>query len=326
MASPVHPHPSSEAEVFARRLFEHLGYEVKTEAVIAGLRVDLVVERDGSKSPVEVKWWGKHGVPLSGLREVAARLHSITQIAPEFSNPILVVIQDVSPQARAWADETFAVKIWDNSFLRKKTKRYDDLSRQLSELSGDRHDNLSADANVEATNRLIQRLRKHQVSDGLTWKEYEQLCQEVITFLFDPFLYGFQAQTETTDGANRYDFICRIKPGDSFWDALRTDFRTRSVLFECKNHDKPITADQIYSTERYLFSGALRTVCMLISRKGADDGCRRAAQGALREAGKLILLLSNTDLIKMLELKAEADGPTSYLDEQIWKFITTLPR
>ena len=82
----------------------------------------------------------------------------------------------------------------------------------------------------------------------------------------------------------------------------------------------------MYSTERYLFLGALRTVCFLISRKGADEGCHRAAQGALRESGKLVLLLSNKDLAEMLRLKAEEDGPTSYLDEKIWQFITTLPR
>jgi hypothetical protein len=70
----------------------------------------------------------------------------------------------------------------------------------------------------------------------------------------------------------------------------------------------------------------LRTVCFLISRKGADEGCRRAAQGALRESGKLVLLLSNRDLIAMLRLKPEEDGPTSYLDEKIWQFITTVPR
>jgi hypothetical protein len=113
---------------------------------------------------------------------------------------------------------------------------------------------------------------------------------------------------------------------DMGWETLRVDFRTRSILFECKNYKDPITADQVYSTERYLFSGALRTVCFLISRKHPDEGCKRAAQGALREAGKLILLLSNQDLITMLKLKAEEDGPTSYLDEKIWKFITTLPR
>ncbi len=326
MARSVRSNPWSEAERFAKGLFERLGYNVKTEVLtIAGVRVDMVVQRDGLKCPVEVRWW-QGGGTLTQLRQVAARLHSIAKIEPGFSSPIIVVIGEISAQARAWADQTFAVRIWDSAFLRETTRPYEDLSEQLRKLSGDETSNLPANVNVDGAKRLIRRLQDHEAHDGLSPTEYEKLCQEVIAFLFDPDLYGFEPQTETTDGANRYDFICRIKPGEPFWDALRADFRTRSVLFECKNYEKPITADQIYSTERYLFSGALRTVCVLISRRGADDGCRRAAQGALREAGKLILLLSNADLIKMLELKAEPDGPISYLDEQIWKFITTLPR
>jgi hypothetical protein len=144
--------------------------------------------------------------------------------------------------------------------------------------------------------------------------------------LFDPHLYGFESQVETSDGANRYDFICRIKPGDPFWDAIKMDFRTRSILFECKNYSEPITADQIYSTERYLFSRALRSVCLLISRLNSDDSAKRAAQGTMRESGKLILLVCNADLIRMLRLKAQNENPTEILDEMIWDFIIRLPR
>lgn len=174
--------------------------------------------------------------------------------------------------------------------------------------------------------RLAERLRLHSEHGGLTSGEYEAICLEAVSYLFSPSLYGFETQSRTTDGAHRYDFICRIKPGDSFWDGLRTDFHTRSILFECKNYSCPITADQIYSTERYLLSGALRMVCFLISRKGPDDGCKNAAQGVFREARKLILLLSNDDLIKMLELKLTGSEPTMYLDEKIWKFTVALSR
>jgi hypothetical protein len=172
---------------------------------------------------------------------------------------------------------------------------------------------------------LIRRLTDHEEHGEMSPADYEALCQEVMAFLFDPHLYGFQSQAKTTDGANRYDFICRILLDNSFWDTVRSDFRTRSILFECKNYAEPITADQVYSTERYLFSSALRTVCFLISRKGPDEGCKRAAQGALRESGNLILLLSNGDLVQMIRLRADENGPTNYVDEKIWQFIITLP-
>ena len=200
---------------------------------------------------------------------------------------------------------------------------------------GQKLDQLSADdpvlpklnpATESESERLIVRLGAHLRQNVLTPSDYEELCQEVFVHLFDPDLYGFQRQSATTDGGNRYDFICRIKPGNAFWDTLRHDFRTRAILFECKNYEKPIGPDQVYSTERYLFSGGLRTVCLLISRLSPSDGALRAAQGAMREAGKLIILLSNEDLIAMLKLKSTPDGPENYLDERIWNFIVSLPR
>jgi hypothetical protein len=52
----------------------------------------------------------------------------------------------------------------------------------------------------------------------------------------------------------------------------------------------------------------------------------RAAQGAMRESGKLILVLSNLDLIAMLETSEDQDGAENLLDERIWRFIISLPR
>lgn len=52
----------------------------------------------------------------------------------------------------------------------------------------------------------------------------------------------------------------------------------------------------------------------------------RAVQGAMREASKMILLLSNADLVAMIRLKDTPEGPESYLDERIWNFIISLPR
>ena len=117
-----------------------------------------------------------------------------------------------------------------------------------------------------------------------------------------------------------------LQPGNAFWDSVRQDFRTKAILFECKNYNDPISPDQIYSTERYLFSGALRTVCILTSRLGPSDGAIRAAQGTMRESGKLLILLSNADLIEMLKLSPQERAAEDFLDKRIWDFIVSLPR
>ncbi len=46
----------------------------------------------------------------------------------------------------------------------------------------------------------------------------------------------------------------------------------------------------------------------------------------MREAGKLIVLLSNDDLIELVRLSAEKGAAENYLDEKIWDFVVSLPR
>jgi hypothetical protein len=318
-----------EAEDFVAELFRRLGYEVQREVRVAGMEVDIIIQKDDVSSPVEVKFTtGKF--PLTRLRDTAVRMLSLQSMRDDLVSPLIVIVGETTNEAKGWAQEQFKLRVWDADTLREKARPHKDLYQKLTALTGaevkaiDETDTQKKERADAA--ELIQKLEEHEDKNGITPKQYEQLCLKVMAFLFDPFLYGFEKQAETTDGGNRYDFICRIKDGNSFWNSIRSDFRTRSILFECKNYEKPITADQVYSTERYLFAGALRTVCFLISRKGPDTSCDRAAQGALREAGKLILLLSNRNLIEMLHLKFEEDGPTSYLDQKIWQFITTLPR
>lgn len=45
----------------------------------------------------------------------------------------------------------------------------------------------------------------------------------------------------------------------------------------------------------------------------------------MREAGKLIILLSNDDPIQLICLSAES-AAENYLDEKIWNFVVSLPR
>jgi hypothetical protein len=315
---------------WAAELFHQLHYTVQKEIRIAGVGVDLLITRDEQSIPVEVST----SASLAVIRQKAARLHSIREVAPSYARPILITLAVMKGETKDWIEGALGIVLWDQATLYEVAKPFEPLVRRLSAFLGSEStadgEQPSDQANKQPSdqaNALIRRLTDHEERGDISSADYEALCLEVMAFLFDPDLHGFAPQAKTTDGANRYDFICRIQSGNRFWDSVRSDFRTRSILFECKNYAEPITADQIYSTERYLFSVALRTVCFLISRKGPDESCKRAAQGALRESGKLILLFSNRDLVQMIKLRNDQeDGATGYLDEKIWQFITTLPR
>ena len=312
-------------EDLVAELFSALGYTVERETRAGGVFLDMVVKHNGLSSPVEVS--GRGGRVMDKLIADAARLRSVVGQGTGLSNPILVVGGPLTDQAKAWSEQQFDLRIWDGNVLKEKTALFSDLHRRLTEFVGEEQPQSHAvDETSTEREALQEALRNHIEKNTLRPTDYENICMSVFKHLFDPYLYGFERQTETSDGANRYDFICRILPGNGFWDGLRQDFRTKAVLFECKNYEHEIGPDQVYSTERYLFTGALRTVCLLVSRLGPNAGAIRAAQGAMRESGKLLILPSNQDLIDMLGLKTQEGGPESFLDKKIWDFVISLPR
>jgi hypothetical protein len=98
------------------------------------------------------------------------------------------------------------------------------------------------------------------------------------------------------------------------------------VVFEFKNHTRFITQGEIYSTEKYLFVPAMRSVALIISRKGADKNAKAVMRGALRETGKLMLSLSLDDIYKMLEMKDKGDDPNTLLFELLDEMLMKLER
>ncbi len=315
------------AEELVARLFLALGYRVEREIALSGVRVDMVVTKNGTPVPVEVVARTDHRNILNKLSADAARLQSVFSISST-REAIIAVFGPLSPAAKNWSETQFGLTIWDLDEILHKAVPFPELHQELTDFAAGIPARPAApkDVRIDPGLSLIDELERHIQKNTLSPTQYEELCRRAFIYVFDPDLYGFKRQAQTSDGANRYDFICRIKSGQPFWDDLRTDFHTKALLFECKNYDEKITADQVYSTERYLFKGAVRAVCFLISRLGPDDGCIRAAQGAMRESGKLILLLSNEDLIELIKLKSDEGGPEDFLDEKIWNFTISLPR
>lgn len=156
--------------------------------------------------------------------------------------------------------------------------------------------------------------------------EYENKCAEILKYLFDENLNGWNKQLRTDDELNRYDLICRVKRGNEFWEFLINEFHSRYIVFEFKNYCNKVKQTQVYTTEKYLFQKALRNVCFMISRNGLDDSALTATKGILRETGKLIINLKDEDLYKMLKLKASGSEPSDYLFERVDEFLLKLSK
>ena len=103
------------------------------------------------------------------------------------------------------------------------------------------------------------------------------------------------------------------------WNMLVQHYNSHFVVFEFKNYAREIDQNLIYITEKYLFDAALRNVAIIISRKGFSKSAKFAAEGCLKEHSKLILNITNEDLINMLELKS--NEAADYLLDKLEEFL-----
>ena len=120
--------------------------------------------------------------------------------------------------------------------------------------------------------------------------------------------------------------LCTLKGSSAFWELLITHYNSRFVVFEYKNHTPEISQNLIFITEKYLFNAALRNVAIILSCKGFTKNAEIAAKGCLKENGKLILDVTDLDLIKMLHMKATGEEPSDHLLSITESFLMSISK
>lgn len=135
--------------------------------------------------------------------------------------------------------------------------------------------------------------------------EFEKLGEELVKLLFGDYIYDWKRQVNCNNNMQRIDLIGKIKTQKGFWNMIYETYKSRYVVFEFKNYNDKITQEQIYTTNKYLYDKALRTVAILISREEINENAKRTCEGILRNENKLILTLNEKDLINMLEKRKE---------------------
>lgn len=165
---------------------------------------------------------------------------------------------------------------------------------------------------LTAEDLLSSRLQNCRPGNGAS-AEYETVCCDIIEHLFSGNFRQSRRQSSTSDAMFRMDLQCSHRRNSEFWQFIYDQFRSILVVFEFKNYTAPIDQNLIYITQKYLHPALSRTVAFMVSRKGFSPHAQDAAKGILMESGKLIVDLTDKDLIAMLELKKRGEDPSEYL-------------
>ncbi|MBX3579778.1 MAG: hypothetical protein KF723_21450 [Rhizobiaceae bacterium] len=364
-----------EFELLVANVVTVLGYEEIARQVrsdVAPWVADIVARQGPIRLIIEARVVPISQPDLRDLRDTVARVSSQLIALGRKGDKLVVALScPVKREHLRWLESEFRVEIWDRtvllSMLREGGQTATDVLHQLRaffvklrrverDVTSSRTGDLIPDSSKEDTislgpvpeiaaresNATELSNRLQQTPTGRRGaKAYEQLVQEIVEYLFGDYLVDPRPQNRTEEGLDIFDIVYRVRPGHPFWDTLTRDFRTRAIVFECKNYDAPISPAQIYSTERYISITALRSVCLLFTRKKPSENAELAAFGAMREGGKLFVLLHDKHLTQMLAIRdaqlADRGGqvhpsadfgndPTEVIDQVIYDFLSRIGR
>lgn len=325
-------------------LFSEKEYKIIKDNGGLGRGPDLEIGADESLILVELKIHRSRQLARRLLRNALYQLANYMRIA-DASEGILIVTQ---PLDREQLDVPVGITIWDLPELVRQAQPYPHLAIELSELQRalqvgaepareessrpSEHDietiqvAASEEADPAAGAAIIARLEALQPGKTDATR-FEKACEDALRLMFGTEFVGWRPQNWVDGGFHRMDLIARLVPTQNpFWSGLASDFRTRYVIFEFKNYTDPISHDQIYTTEKYLFTTALRSVAIIVAYNGASDSAQRAARGSLREQGKLILCISRDELYSMLSKRDGGGDPTDLLYERLDEMLMTIAR
>lgn len=310
-------------------IFSEAGYSVRRNVQIQNTpySVDIVAELNGATHCVEVKY--------STITDRSAKL--ICDLSEAIgATPILVSAYEIGAKKEHYlelypnlilidiANLLFALK--DSVELRNRlisTLPYS-VESIVPKENFLRIDVLQHD---DHTKSLIEELRMCQAGKPIA-RSFEVICKKMLENIFSDDLALWKEQQTSNQDLYRFDLLCRIKDGNqkTFWGILERYFNSKYLVFEFKNYSDKVTQKEIYTTEKYLYAKALRSVGIIIAANGYNENACWAAKGSLRENGKLIMLLDVEDLIQMNQMKIAQDDPSDYLLGKLDDLLSNLEK
>lgn len=174
-------------------------------------------------------------------------------------------------------------------------------------------------SSVDDQEELVKELREMPTGDG---KAYEELVKKILEYLFNYEFNPFKVkdQVGTYNKKRIRDFIIDNRnPRIEFWRDLKSVRRVEKILLDAKNYKDPVEYSEITSTLRYLKNRAFGNFIIIISRYGVKDYVETIEDYS--EDGRVILHLSDEDLIAMIILKREGKSPTLLIEEKYYDFL-----
>lgn len=172
---------------------------------------------------------------------------------------------------------------------------------------------------MSQVNDFIQKLDACPVG-AAGWSNFEDICTEVLCYLFVPPLTNPTRQPRSYSGVERKDAIFPNRnivqtatPEAKNWHHFFIELQARLVLFEFKNYDKTeIGKEEVNQTRNYL-NKKMGRLAFIICSKEPDNNAHIMRNKIFNEEGKVILFITKEQLKEMLYIKERGEDPSDFL-------------
>ena len=155
---------------------------------------------------------------------------------------------------------------------------------------------------------------------GTDWLKYQKVIAHVLEFLFTPPLMPLIWESSDMPRANRRDIILPNYAADGFWKFLRETYNANYIVVDAKNHKSKITKPQALQIANYLKPHGTGMFGIIATRSGANSACLHTIAEQWTLYRKMIVLLSDDDIERMLIAAGSAGKPEDVIGQIIQSF------
>lgn len=130
----------------------------------------------------------------------------------------------------------------------------------------------------------------------------------------------FLEQSATENYFNIRDIIMPNYATKGFWKYIRERYDGDLIVVDCKNYTKPIKKNQITSVANYLTRKGCGLFAIICTRDEIHASATNALKNQWIHDDKMIVCLTDQDLIQMLNDKERGADPTIRIQTRIFDF------
>ena len=217
------------------------------------------------------------------------------------------------------------VQIWDEITLADLIMKFSDVQNKFFKADNTVDDMVVTiyDKELITVQNYINRL-KSCPEGSMGWKEYEDICIEILNHLFVPPLKEPKIQSRTESGIDIRDAVYPNRGNHENWGFIRNDYEAKYIIFEFKNYslkENGIDIDKhVVNQVRNYLKHTIGRIGFVCSKKKPTPSAFEARKQAFIEDKKLILFLNNEHLIDMLMKKYKNEEPSDVIVDMIDEF------